>query len=82
MFAISLEMKYRQRSLRITGLDKSQTAGDRTRGKNIKLKEEIFRSGARRNFFTQSVMRRWHSCPEKLWVPHPWRCSRPGWMGP
>jgi len=21
-------------------------------------------------------------CPEKLWVPHPWRCSRPGWMGP
>ena len=21
-------------------------------------------------------------CPEKLWVPNPWRCSRPGWMGP
>jgi len=21
-------------------------------------------------------------CPEKLWMPHPWRCSRPGWMGP
>ena len=21
-------------------------------------------------------------CPERLWVPRPWRCSRPGWMGP
>jgi len=21
-------------------------------------------------------------CSEKLWMPHPWRCSRPGWMGP
>ncbi|KFU98841.1 U5 small nuclear ribonucleoprotein 200 kDa helicase, partial [Tauraco erythrolophus] len=20
-------------------------------------------------------------CPEKLWLPHPWQCSRPGWMG-
>jgi len=22
------------------------------------------------------------SSPEKLWTPPPWRCSRPGWMGP
>jgi len=21
-------------------------------------------------------------CPEKLWIFHPWKCSRPGWMGP
>ena len=21
-------------------------------------------------------------CLEKLWVPHTWRCSRPGWMEP
>ena len=20
-------------------------------------------------------------CLEKQWIPHPWRCSRPGWMG-
>ena len=20
-------------------------------------------------------------CPEKLWMPPPWQCSRPGWMG-
>jgi len=19
-------------------------------------------------------------CPEKLWLPPPWQCSRPGWM--
>jgi len=27
------------------------------------------------------AVRPWHSCSE-LWVLHPWRCSRPGWMGP
>jgi len=21
-------------------------------------------------------------CPERLWMLHPWRCSRPGWMRP
>ena len=21
-------------------------------------------------------------CPERLWMPHLWRCSKPGWMGP
>jgi len=25
-------------------------------------------------------MRLWHSYPEKM--PHPWRCSRPVWLGP
>jgi len=25
-------------------------------------------------------VRPWHSCPEKLWVPHPWRYSGPGWL--
>jgi len=24
----------------------------------------------------------WWNCPEKLWMPNSWRCSRPGWMGP
>jgi len=31
---------------------------------------------------TKRVVRCWHCCPERLWVLHPWRCSRPGWMGP
>jgi len=34
-----------------------------------------------KKFFTQRAMRPWHWCPE-LWVPHPWRYSRPGWVGP
>ena len=48
-------------------------------GNGFKLKEGRFRLVVRQKFFTQ---RRWHSCPEKLWVPHSWRLSRPGWMGP
>ena len=23
-----------------------------------------------------------HGLPREAVVPHPWRCSRPGWMGP
>jgi len=34
-----------------------------------------------RIFFIQRAMMPWHSPPEKLWVPHPWRCPRAGWMG-
>lgn len=34
-------------------------------------------------FFTQSVMRHWNWWdPEKSWMPHPQRCSSPGWMRP
>jgi len=33
-----------------------------------------------------SLLERWWDagtgCPERLWMPRPWRCSRPGWMGP
>ena len=28
------------------------------------------------------VVRCWNSCPGWLWMPHPWKCSRPGWMAP
>jgi len=50
-------------------------------GNGFKIKEGRFRLDVKRDF-TQGVVRHWHSCPEKLWVPHPWSCSRPGWMGP
>jgi len=35
----------------------------------------------RRKFLTQRMMRCWHSCLEKLWVPHPSMHSGPSWMG-
>lgn len=50
----------------------------RTRRNYFKLKEERFGLGVR-----SSLLRGWWgtSCPDKLWMPHPWQCLRPGWMG-
>jgi len=43
-----------------------------SRGGNcFKLKEQRFRLDIKRKFFTQRAVRRWHSCPEKLWCPIP-----------
>lgn len=35
----------------------------------------VGRLDVRRDFYTQRVVRCWHSCGA------PWRCSRTGWMG-
>jgi len=53
---------------------------DRTRGNGLQLKDGRFRLNIRKTFL---LLRAWTgtSCPEKLWMPHPWRCSRPGQMG-
>lgn len=25
--------------------------------------------------------RPWHRLRREVWLPHPWQCSKPGWMG-
>ena len=41
------------------------------RGKDFELKYVKYKLDDRRKFFPQRAVRRWHSCPEKLWCPIP-----------
>jgi len=59
----------------------TQSDSDRTRGNGFKVKEGLFRLDVKKKIFTEGAMRPRHCCPEKLWMPHPWRWSVPGWMG-
>ena len=45
-----------------------------SRGNGFKLRQ------GRRRIFTQSVVTHCTGCPRRLWMPHPCRHSRPGWM--
>ena len=51
------------------------SGSDRTEENGFKLKEGKFRLDVRKRFI-QRVVRPWHCCPEKLWVPQSWRYLR------
>lgn len=55
---------------------------NRARARGFMWKERRFKSDIRKN----SLLRLWWGtgtgCSEKLWMPQPWRCSRPDWMVP
>jgi len=62
---------------------------DRTRKNGFKFKEGRFRLDVRKKLLTVRVVRRWHSCPEKLWGPIPegtqgqvgWALGSLSWWG-
>jgi len=60
------------------------TAAPLFAGHRLQPSTMCFNTFSRRKKFSISVtlFLSGYNCPERLWMPHPWRCSRPGWMGP
>jgi len=56
----------------------TKACGDRISSTSFNLKEGRFILDIRKKFFTMSVVSHSTGCPEKLWMPSPWKCSRSG----
>lgn len=51
------------------------------RGNSLKLTKDRFTLDKKKKLFTMRMVRHWTTGhPEKLWMPQPWNCSRPGWI--
>jgi len=59
----------------------SSACCNRTRGNGFKLKEGRFRLDIRKKIFMMTVVKHWHRFPREAVNTHPWKHSRPGWMG-
>jgi len=51
-------------------------------GNGFKLKEKRLRLDTRGKSLLRWQWGPGTGCSENLWMPHPWKHSRPGWMGP
>jgi len=58
-----------------------RTCSNKTTRNDFKQEEGRLRLDIRKKFLTVRVVRHWTRFPEKLWMPPPWKHSRPGWMG-
>ena len=59
----------------------TRALGEKTRDTSFKLKQGKFRLDIRKNSLPWGWWGTGTGCPEKLWMPPHWQCSRPGWMG-
>ena len=57
----------------------SRVCCDRTRRDNFKIKAGRFRLDVRKMFFYDERWGTWTGCPERRWMPCPWRHLRSGW---